>query len=119
MIGSGKNDYQSICKRARSRISSETHARTRTDTRAPAVHGQRTDGPPSGSGPGSDDVLYHYNLLRSILPTAVLDDMLHPLRADPETALLLPLSNTPSSRGTSDNTHCSLLPVLRGLTLFE
>lgn len=43
----------------------------------------------NGSGPGSDDVLYHYNLLRSILPTAVLDNMFHPLRADTGTALLL------------------------------
>lgn len=33
----------------------------------------------NGSGPGSDDVLHHYNLLRGILPTAVLDNMLHPL----------------------------------------
>ena len=41
----------------------------------------------SGSGPGSDAVLYHYNLLCSMLPTAVKDNMFHPLRAHSETAL--------------------------------
>lgn len=35
--------------------------------------------PTSGSSPGSDDVRYDYNLLRSMLPTAVQDNMFHPL----------------------------------------
>lgn len=47
----------------------------------------------SGSDPGSDDVLYHYNLLHRVLPTAVQDNMFHPLRAHSRTILLL-LSST-------------------------
>lgn len=39
----------------------------------------------SGSSPGSDDVLYDYNLLRSMLPTAVQDNMFRPLREHTET----------------------------------
>lgn len=42
-----------------------------------------------GPGPESNAVLYHYNLLCSVLPTAAKDNMFHPLRADSEAVPLL------------------------------
>lgn len=42
-----------------------------------------------GPSPESNAVLYHYNLLCSVLPTAVNDNMFHPFRAYSEAAPLL------------------------------
>lgn len=42
-----------------------------------------------GPGPGSNAVLYQYNLLCSVLPTAAKDNMFHPLRAYSEAVPLL------------------------------
>lgn len=42
-----------------------------------------------GPGPESSAVLYHYNLLCSVLPTAAKDNMFHPPRADSEAVPLL------------------------------
>lgn len=65
----------------------------------------------NGCGPGSDDVLYHYNLHRGILPTAVLDNMFYPLRADSGTALLL-LCHTYISERRCDSKLCFVLLFL-------
>lgn len=76
-----------------SRITFRAHTHEDTNAEMPGCPWTEDRWPRSGSDPGSDDVLYHYNLLPSILPTAVLDNMFHPLRADTGTILLL-FSNT-------------------------
>lgn len=111
----------SICNRVwlMSRTTSLTHTQTH---RHAHTHAQRPGCPwtedrwlQDGSGPGSDDVLYHYNLLRSILPTAALDNMFHPLRADSGTAPPL-LRHTYSQRGAATTDSLELRVLLR-LTL--